>query len=152
MLSGWVRYLKLTAQAKTGLSPAVVVLAIVALIGAAVTFVLIIFSAFIWLAERYTPLTAALILAGFFFLVTVLAAVGALMVQRRTVSQAQLALQARSHATWLDPSMLGVMLQVGRSVGLRRVLPLVAAGVLAAGFAREWMRDPATDEVEPDSE
>lgn len=152
MLSGWVRYLRLTAQAKTGLSPAVVVLAIVALVGAITTFVLIVFSAFIWLAEQYTPLTAALILAAFFLLITILASVTALMAQRRTVSHAELALQTRSHAAWLDPSILGVMLQVGRSVGLRRLLPLVAAGFLAAGFAREWMREPPADETEPDSE
>jgi len=152
MLSGLVRYLRLMAQAKTGLSPVVVVLAILALIGAATTFILVVFSAFIWLAEHYTPLTAALILVAFFFLVTVLAAVGAMMAQRRTASQAELALQARSRAAWLDPSTLAMVLQVGRSVGLRRILPLVAAGILAACFAREWMREPPTDEIDPNSE
>jgi hypothetical protein len=151
MLAGLMQRIRLTAQAKTGLSPAVIVLAVVALIAAGTTFVLLIFTAFIWLAERYTPLTAALILVAFFLLVTILAAVGVLMAQRRTVAQAQLALQSRSAAPWLDPSMLGVALQVGRNIGLRRVVPLVAAGVLAAGFAKEWLRDRPDEEFD-DSE
>jgi hypothetical protein len=39
------------------------------------------------------------------------------------------------------------MLQVGRNIGLRRIVPLVAAGVLAAGFAKEWLRERPADET-----
>ena len=145
MLSGLVRYLRLTAQAKTGVSPVVVVCAVLASIGAITTFVLLVFSAFIWLASHYTPLTAALILSGFFLLLTILMGIGAVMAQRRTAERAEVALAARGGKPWLDPSMLGLALQFGRSIGMRRIVPLVAAGVLAAGFAKEWLRRPDDD-------
>ena len=146
MLSGWVNYLRLTAKAKTGLSPAVVIFAVVAATGAATTFVLAVFAAFIWLANRYTPLTAALVLTGFFLLLTILAGIGALMAQRRTVERAKVALATRSNSPLIDPGMLAILLQVGRGIGLRRIVPLIAAGVLAAGFAREWMREQRAEE------
>ena len=50
-------------KAKTGLSQAVVVFAIVAVIAAVAASAFFVFAAFIWLAERYSPLTAALVLA-----------------------------------------------------------------------------------------
>ena len=79
MLTGWVNYLQLKAKVKTGFSPAVAVFGAVAVIASATTFVLLIFTAFIWLAERYSPLTAGLILTLFFLLITILAVVCALM-------------------------------------------------------------------------
>jgi hypothetical protein len=152
MLSGWVRYLQLTAKAKTGFSPALVVFAIIAMICAATAFVLLVFTAFIWLAEHYRPLTAAIVLTLFFLFCAVLAGIAVVVTQRRTVSSANAALQARASKPWLDPATVGVMLQIGRGIGLRRVVPLLAAGLLAAGFAREWLRDRSADEVASDEE
>ena len=45
---------------------------------------------------------------------------------------------------WLDPKFLAVGLQVGKSVGMRRIVPLFAAGLLAATLAKEWFgeREP----------
>jgi len=141
MLSGWLRHLRLTATARTGLGPAVVVLAVATAICAATTFVLFVFAAFIWLADAYSPLTAALVLALAFLLLAGLAATGVVMAQRSTVRRARTALAARAHSPLLDPATLGIVLQIGRGIGLRRIVPLVAAGFLAAGFAREWLRD-----------
>ena len=39
------------------------------------------------------------------------------------------------------PRLLGLLFQVGRTIGLRRIAPLVAAGFLAAALAKEWLRD-----------
>src|SRR5688572_328096 len=122
MLSGLVRHLRLKAQAKTGLSPAVVIFAVVALICAVMTFLLLVFTAFVWLANRYSPLTAALILTGAFLLFTILAGIGAIMSRRSTVHQAEVALAARGGGMpFLDPKMLGVALQLGRNIGMRRI-------------------------------
>jgi len=148
-MSGWVRYLELTAKSKTGLSSNVVILALVAAVCAAVTFGLIIFAAFIWLAERYSPLTAALVLCGFFLLVTIAAGVLCLMSQRRTVVSAKLALAARSNQPWLDPKYMLLGMQVGRALGWRKIVPLAAVGFLAAGLAREWFVHEKTQGEEP---
>jgi hypothetical protein len=72
-VGGWRRYLKLQAQAKTGLSYGPLVWGGFTLVFWALAFVWIIVSAFIWLAERYAPLVAALALTGFFLLTAVVA-------------------------------------------------------------------------------
>ena len=148
MLSGLVQNLRLRAEARTGLGSAVVVFALIAAIAGLVAFFLFIFAAFIWLAERYSPLTAALILAGAFALIAILCALGAVLSQRHNSERAKRGLALRAQSPMFDPAALGIALQIGRSIGLRRIVPLVAAGVLAAALAKEWFRDrPAGDEA-----
>ena len=140
-MSGWLRYLELRAKAKTGLSSAVLAWAIAAALCGAVTSVFLLFAAYIWLAEHYSPLTAALILGAFFLLVTIIALIACLIVHGRTAERARQELATRSQAPWLDPRYLAVGLQVGRAVGLRRLVPVIAVGLVAAGLAKEWFGD-----------
>jgi fatty acid desaturase len=148
MFTGLVQNLRLRAEAKTGLSSGVVVFALIAAIAVVAAFVFFVFAAFIWLAERYSPLTAALIVAVAFVLIAIGCAIGAVMAQRHTSERAKRALALRSQSPWLDPATLGIAMQIGRSVGLRRIAPLAAAGVLAAALAREWFRDRPEGDAE----
>jgi hypothetical protein len=138
LMSGWLRHLELTVKSKTGLGADVLVWALIAALGGAATLGFFISAAFIGLAERYGPLTAALALGGLFLSITVMALACCLTSQRRTVASAKLELAARRHAPWLDPKFLGVGMQIGRAIGWRRLAPLAAVGVLAAGIAKEW--------------
>jgi type VI protein secretion system component VasK len=138
MMNGWLRHLELTVKSKTGLGAGVLVWGLIVVLGAAATVVFLVAAAFIALAERYGPLMAALALGGFFLLITVVAIGCCLASRRRTVAGAKLALEARSHAPWLDPRFLGVGVQIGRAIGWRRLVPLAAVGILAAGLAKEW--------------
>jgi len=148
MLTGLVQNLRLRAEARTGLSSAVVVFALIAAVAVVAAFVFFVFAAFIWLAERYSPLTAALIVAVSFVLIAIVCALGAVLSQRRTSERAKRALALRSQSPWFDPATLGIAMQLGRTIGLRRIAPLAAAGVLAAALAKEWFRDrPADDEA-----
>jgi hypothetical protein len=147
-MKGWLRHLELTVKSRTGLGADVLVWALLAVLGAAATLGFFIGAAFIGLAERYGPLTAALALGGLFLVITITALACCLASQRRTVASAKLALAARSHAPWLDPKLLGVGMQIGRAVGWRRLVPLAAVGVLAAGIAKEWFgRDRPGEEA-----
>lgn len=65
-MGGWRRYLELQAQAKTGLSSGLFVWALLAVVFGVLTAGFVLLFAFIWLAERYSPLTAAIALAGLF--------------------------------------------------------------------------------------
>jgi hypothetical protein len=141
MFTGLVQNLRLRVEARTGLSTAVVVFAVIAAVAVVAAFVFFVFAAFIWLSEVYSPLTAALVVAASFALIAILCALAAILSQRRTSEQAKRALALRSQSPWLDPATLGIMLQIGRSVGLRRIAPLAAAGFLAAALAKEWFRD-----------
>ena len=137
-MGGWRKYLELRARAKTGLSSGLFVWALLAVVFGVLTAGFVLLIAFIWLAERYSPLTAAMVLAGLFLLATIVAAVSCLWSRRRTIEQAELALAARRTAVWLDPKVLGGAIQAGRAVGWRKLVPLLAIGMLAAGVGMEW--------------
>jgi hypothetical protein len=136
-MGGWRKYLELQLQAKSGLNSALVVGALIGLLSAAVTFVFLLVAAFIWLARKYDPLIAGLALGGIFLLITILALGYALWSQRRTAQRARLALVSRRSTSWLDPKLLAGALQVSRAIGLRKMIPLLAIGVLAAGAAMQ---------------
>ena len=137
-MSGWRRYLELQAQAKTGLSSGLFVWALLAVVFGALTVAFVLLFAFVWLAELYGPLIAAIALAGLFLVATIFAAICCLWSRRRTIEQAELALAARRPAIWLDPKVLGGAIQVSRAVGWRKLVPLLAVGMLAAGVGMEW--------------
>ena len=147
MLTGLVQNLRLRAEARTGLSSAVVVFVLIAAIAGFAAFVFFVFAAFIWLADRYSPLTAALIVAGSFVFIAILCALGAVLSQRRTSERAKRALALRAQSPLFDPAALSIALQLGRTIGLRRIAPLAAAGVLAAALAKEWFRDRRNDDA-----
>jgi hypothetical protein len=137
-MGGWRKYLELQLQAKSGLSSALVVGALIGLISAGVTFVFLLVAAFVWLARRYDPLIAGLGLGGIFLLITIFALSYALWSQRRTAQRAKLALVSRQRTSWLDPKLLAGALEVSRVVGSRKMIPLLAIGVLAAGAAMQF--------------
>jgi hypothetical protein len=151
-MGGLVRYLRLKAQSQVGLSAGVLIFAVLALLCAATTFILLVFAAFIWLAQSYTPLTAALVLCGFFLLLAILAGIGSLMSRRGTIADAESKLAARANSPLFDPKMLGIGLQIGRAVGWRRLVPLVAVGIIAAGLGREWFARETPSENGSDEE
>jgi hypothetical protein len=155
-VGGLRRYLELQAQAKAGLSFASLAWGVLAVVFATLTAAFLLLVAFIWLAERYEPLIAAVILAGFFLLVTVVALVCCLRLRRRTIERAELALAARRQAVWLDPKLLGGAIQASRAVGWRRLVPLLALGILAASVgmersARKKRADESGEEEEQDN-
>jgi hypothetical protein len=134
-MGGWRKYLELQLQAKSGLSSALVVGVLIGLVSAAVTFVFLLVAAFLWLARKYDPLMAGLGLGGIFLLITIFALGYALLSQRRTAERARLALASRRATSWLDPKLLAGALELSRAIGLRKLIPRLAIGVLAAGAA-----------------
>jgi hypothetical protein len=138
-MSGISNYFVLTAKAKTGLGPEVIAWSLVALVGAVAALIFLILAGYIVLANAYSPLTAALVLAAAFLLVAILAAVLCLAAQRRIAERSRVALAARTSAFWFDPKLLSVGVDAVRAIGLKRLVPLAAIGILAGGLAREWI-------------
>ena len=62
-----------------------------------------------------------------------------LLARRRARERAILERAARAHApSWLlDPKILATAVQVGRSLGWQRAIPLALVGFMAAQWARE---------------
>ena len=150
-MSGWLRYFALSAQARTGLSPQVIIWSVIAVIAATVALIFLCVAAFLWLADRYDAVIAGLLLGFFFVLVALIALLAGMLARRRNRERARLELAARSQANWLDPKLMAVGFQVGQAIGWRRLASLAAVALVAAGLAKEWFsRDGAS--ASPDDE
>ena len=137
-MGDWLRHIALNAKAKTGFGPSLVVWFSVALVALGLGLVFLCVAAFVWLADRTGTVTAGLILAGTFLLIAIVAAFAGWIARLRNIERARRELAARSHAGWFDPKFLAVGIEIGRTLGWRRIMTLAALGVLAAGLGKEW--------------
>jgi Ca2+/Na+ antiporter len=145
-MGDWLRHIALNAKARTGLGPSLIVWSVIAAVSLTLALGFFCVAAFVWLAGRYDPLTAGLILGGVFLAIAIIAAIAGWVARLRTIERARLALAARSPAGWLDPKLLAVGIEIGRTLGWRRIITLAAAGLFAAGAAKEWFAARETRE------
>jgi hypothetical protein len=138
MMNGWLRQLALMVTVRTGFSASIIVCFVIAAVAAVIMLGFLCAAAFVWLASRYDALTASLVLAGVFALIAIIAVIAGSMARRRNIERARRALEARRAATWLDPKLLSVGLEIGRTIGWRRIISLAGVAIFAAGLAKEW--------------
>ena len=151
-MRGWLRYFALNAQVRTGVSGWVLVLAIIAAAAAVGAVIFLLVAAFVWLADRYGSLTAGVVLGCAFALIALIALLACLIARRRNMQRARLELAARNSASWLDPKLVAVGVQIGQAIGWRRLASLAALAVLAGSVAKEWSAraKPAEDDAAED--
>jgi len=146
-MNSWLRYARLTAEAKSGLSVGAAILGLVALVTSIAAAAFVSVAGFFWIADRYDNPTAAVVLAGFYFCLAILSALAVILVHRHTVNRARRELAERS-PPWLEPRVVAIGVELGKTLGWKRTLPIAVVGLLAAGVAREWLSTPAaTDET-----
>src|ERR1700724_3309648 len=129
----------LAVQTRTGITASFITwLAIVAL-AALTAFAFLCVAAYDWLALQMSSVYAGLVMAAVFVLIAVIGLVICLLAQRQARERAILERAARAHApSWLlDPKILATAVQVGRSLGWQRVIPLALVGIMVAQWARE---------------
>jgi hypothetical protein len=93
---------------------------------------------------------AGLVMAGIFVLIALIGAIVAAMSRRRARERAILERAARAHASsaWLlDPKILSVAMQAGRSLGWQRLVPIALLAFMAAQWAREHRERRPEDEA-----
>jgi predicted lysophospholipase L1 biosynthesis ABC-type transport system permease subunit len=146
-MRGWLRYFALNAQVRTGVSAAVLTWAIIAAAAAAGAAVFLVIALFVWIAQHYGALIAAVALGCTFVLVALIALAVCLIARRRNMERARVELAARG-SNWLDPRLLTVGVQLAQQIGWRRIVSLVGVALLAGGLAREWSARGAADEEE----
>jgi hypothetical protein len=83
------KFIELKIQSKIGINATVIIGLLVALLATVVEFVFALVTAFIWLADRYSPLTAALIVFGVFLAIAVLGAIVAISTHRAAAASAE---------------------------------------------------------------
>ena len=97
---------------------------------------------FIWIDGRFGPIWACVALAGAFLLVVCIATAAIVSIRRRQARV--LTARKQSAATLLrDPAVLTLALQVGRTLGFKRVIPLALLGAFVVGvvLSRSASRD-----------
>jgi len=139
MLKNLTREITLAIQARNGMSVAVIVWLAITALAVLAAFVFLCVAGYDWLSLQYGGVPAGLIMAGIFIGIAVVAAVASAMIRRRNRERAILARAAKAHAPpWLlDPRVLGVAMEAGRSLGWQRLVPIALIGFLAAQWARE---------------
>lgn len=140
MIKNLVREARLAVQSKTGATPGVFIWLGLAALAALTAFAFLCVAAYDWLTSLFGSVYAGLIVAGFFILVALFSALFAALARRRARERAILERAAHAHAgSWLlDPRILTSAMQVGRTLGWQRLVPVVLLGFLAAQWAREY--------------
>jgi hypothetical protein len=89
---------------------------------------------FLWMAERHGPIVACLVLGGIFLLIMMIAAIAFANVRRRRAQRARLARADAVAQRWRDPAVIATGLQIARTLGVGRALPLVLLAAFAMGL------------------
>ena len=150
MLKSLRREIALAVQARSGVTAtAVFLLALIAL-ATLTAFVFLCVAGYEWFALQFGSVYAALIMAGIFVLLALIAAIICAAARRRARERAILERTARAHApSWLlDPRLLAAAVQIGRDIGWQRIVPVALLGFMAAQWAREH-REHARQSDEP---
>jgi uncharacterized membrane protein YbhN (UPF0104 family) len=141
-MSALTRYLLNTAQAKTGLSSSVVI-GYLAQVGLGVTTVVLLLVAVFFVFSDYFGFGGTKTSIGMFLVFLALLAGSASWTssaKKRTKEEAERALSAPKAPILLNAPLFKAGLQLGRTVGWRRLLPAAVVTLAATGVAAEWAR------------
>jgi len=137
MFKSLTREIALSIQARNGISAAVVAWLIVMAVALLAALVFLCVTGYDWLALRYDPVVAGLIMTGIFLAIALVATIVSAVLRRRVRERAILARAAKAPSWLLDPRILSVAVQAGRSFGWQRLVPVALVAVMVAQWARE---------------
>ena len=106
---------------------------------------------FIAIDERFGPIWACIVLAGVFLFVVCIATAAIVSIRRRR--ERMLAVRKQSAAPLLrDPAVLSLALQMGRTLGFKRAIPLVLVGAFLVGMVLSRAASRDSDASQSDSD
>lgn len=140
MFRSLTREVTLAIQARNGASAAGMIWLAVMLLALLTAFAFLCVTGYAWFAAQFGNVYAGLIMTGIFVAIALLAALVSALIRRRVRERAILARAARAHApSWLlDPKILGVAAEAGRTIGWQRIVPVALLGFMAVQWAREY--------------
>ncbi len=139
MFKGLMHDMVLAVQTRTGITASFIVWLIVVALAALTAFAFLCVAAYDWLSLQMSSVYAGLMMAAVFLVIAVIGIIACLLARRRARERAILERAARAHApSWLlDPKILATAVQVGRSLGWQRAIPLALVGFMVAQWTRE---------------
>ena len=149
MFKGLMHDMMLAVQTRTGITTSFIVWLIVVALAAVTAFAFLCVAAYDWLSLHMSSVYAGLMMAAVFVVIAIIGIIACVLARRRARERAILERAARAHApSWLlDPKILTTAVQVGRSLGWQRAIPLALVGFMVAQWAREH-RARADDSAE----
>jgi hypothetical protein len=149
MFKGLMHDMVLAVQTRTGITTSFIVWLIVVALAAVTAFAFLCVAAYDWLSLHMSSVYAGLVMAAVFVAIAIIGIIACVLARRRARERAILERAARAHApSWLlDPKILTTAVQVGRSLGWQRAIPLALVGFMVAQWAREH-RARADDSAE----
>ncbi len=140
MLRSLTREVTLAIQARNGASAAGMIWLAVMLLALLTAFAVLCVAGYAWFAVQFGNIYAGLVMTGIFVAIALLAALVSALIRRRVRERAILARAAKAHApSWLlDPKILGVAAEAGRTIGWQRIVPVALLAFMAAQWAREY--------------
>jgi uncharacterized membrane protein len=146
MFKGLMHDMVLAVQTRTGITTSFIAWLIVVALAALTAFAFLCVAAYDWLSLQMSSVYAGLVMAAVFVLIAVIGLVICLLARRQARERAILERAARAHApSWLlDPKILGIAMQAGRTLGWERIIPVALLGLLAA----QWARGRKSDDSE----
>lgn len=104
-------------------------------------------AAFVFALQKYGLIQACLAGAAVFLVATLLAAIGYALQKREIAKRTVETTKSTLSAALSDPMMMALGLQLIRTIGAKRLLPLLAIGGIALGLmAQRRHTDPDDDE------
>src|SRR3974390_1933138 len=120
-MSDFLRHVALHAKARSGLSQALFWWLVAAAVSLVFALVFLSVAAYVWRGSRFDGVIAGLVLGVAFIVIACAALLAAWGTRLRNRERAQLELAAQRQTGLLDPKGLGVALEIGRTLGWRRI-------------------------------
>ena len=89
---------------------------------------------FVWTSQHYDWVVASFVLGGFFLIAAGVSSLAFIVVRRGYDHPDAPSASTRRVQWWLDPAVLGMGLQLGRTMGARSTLLVLVVGALGAGW------------------
>ena len=106
-------------------------------------------AAFVFAAQSYGGIVACLGGAALFFVITIIVGIWYAVRKRQAEARARERARAMALSMLADPAVLAASLNIVRSLGAKRVIPMVAVGALALGFLMSRGAAQAQDKATP---
>jgi len=140
MLKIWMHNIVLAVQARSGATTALLAWLGIVAVASFTAFIFLCVATYDWLSLQLGAIIAGLVMAGIFASVALVGVLVCAFARRRAKERAIIERAARAHApSWLfDPQILATAVQVGRSLGWQRIVPIALLGLITAQWAREY--------------
>jgi hypothetical protein len=137
MIDSLIHSLVLKARAATGANEEFLAWIFVGAVLSVIAIVFFSLAGYIWLAGLYGAAFAALMVGGIHLALVAILAARCVVVRHnnRQLARAQIELAAKQPGFKIDPRYVAMGIDIVKTVGVRNLIPFVAAGLVAAGWS-----------------